>query len=151
MIEILGNHDNKTNFRKGWLKEAGGDCSYNQIFCFDNLCVISFDSSIQGVPDGKLGNDQLTWLKQAFEKTKEKPVILVTHHHLLINQSTTPPLPVAEHLLKAIEKQNILCILNGHTHHPYIGKAVGIPYFTAGSMSFCGESLESDALRFEEK
>jgi predicted phosphodiesterase len=151
MIVTLGNHDNKANFRKGWLKEEGGESFYNQIFHFENLCVISFDSSRQGNPDGEVGKEQLIWLKEAFEKTKEKPVILVTHHHLLKDQSTTPPLPEAKHFLKEIGKQNLLCILNGHTHHPYVGMAAGTSCFTAGSLSFCGEGEANGAVRFEEK
>lgn len=151
MIVTLGNHDNKANFRKGWLKEEKGNCSYNQIFYLDDLCVISFDSSIQGEPDGTISKKQLIWLKEAFKTTNNRPVILVTHHHLLKAQSTTPPVLGAEELLKMIGEENVFCILNGHTHHSYTGKAAGSPYFTAGSLSFCGESEENGAVRFEEK
>lgn len=151
MIVTLGNHDNKANFRKGWLKEKEEERSYNQIFYFEDLCVISFDSSIQGEPDGKIGKEQLAWMKEAFEKSNDSSIILVTHHHLLENQSTTPPVPGAEDILKVIGEQKILCILNGHTHHPYAGMAAGTPYFTAGSLSFCGETEENGAVRFEEK
>lgn len=151
MIVTLGNHDNKANFRKGWLGEEESDVSFNRIYHFEDLCVISFDSSLQGEPDGTIGEEQLTWLRAAFEKTKEKPVILVTHHHLLKKQSGIPPVPGAKHLLEVIGKQKILCILNGHTHHHYVGMAAGKPYYTADSMSFCGEAEENGAVRFEEK
>ncbi|WP_394522626.1 metallophosphoesterase family protein [Lacrimispora sp. JR3] len=151
MIVTLGNHDNKANFRKGWLKEKEDGGFYNQVFHLKDVSVISFDSSLQGEPDGTVGEKQLAWLKKALEEIKNRPVILLTHHHLLKNQSTTSPVPQAEKLLKVIKEQKLLCILNGHTHHPYVGTAGGSRYFTAGSLSFCGESEENGAVRFEEK
>lgn len=151
MIVTLGNHDNKANFRAGWLGEKESDCPYNRIFEFDDFCVISFDSTNHNAPNGKIGKEQLAWLRKAFEETGSKPVIIVTHHHLLKYQYSMPPADGAEEFLEVIRNKNISCILTGHTHHHYQGMAAGIPYFTAASMSFCGEDEENGAVRFEEK
>lgn len=151
MIVTLGNHDNKANFRAGWLGEKELECPYNQVFDFEDLCVISFDSSLYNDPNGKIGKEQLAWLRKAFEEIGSKPVIIVTHHHLLKNQSSLPPADGSEDFMEVIRNKNVICILTGHTHHPYMGIASGKPYFTAASMSFCGEDEENGAVRFEEK
>jgi 3',5'-cyclic-AMP phosphodiesterase len=151
MVVTLGNHDKKANFRKGWLLEKESEKPYNEIHEFEELYVISFDNSVHENPNGIIENDQLIWIKEAFRKTKDKPVILLTHHHLLENQNILPTAVGSDALLEVMKNQNIICILNGHTHHHYMGMAAGKPYFTADSMSFCGEDEENGAVRFEEK
>lgn len=150
IVVTLGNHDRKANFRTGWLAEEASDRPYNQICHCGDLFVVSVDSSRYGDSRGKIGADQLAWLKAAFQKTEGSPVILVTHHHILKEQSALPEVDGALDLLNLIRHENVLCILNGHTHHNYSGTAAGTEYFTAGSMSFCGEDAENGAVRFEE-
>lgn len=151
IIVTLGNHDRKAEFRKGWMAEEASDLPYNQICRCGDLVVISVDSSQHGDSQGKIRADQLAWLKAAFQKTEGSPAILVTHHHILKEQSALRELDGAPGLLNLIRHENVLCILNGHTHHNYVGTAAGTDYFTAGSMSFCGEDMEDGIVRFEEK
>ncbi len=151
IIVTLGNHDNKANFRKGWLKIKETSQPYNYMEFFESFCVISVDSSSEKNPNGVLGKEQLIWLEQAFVKAEEQPVILVTHHHLLKNQSSMPPMQEVDKFLEVIKDKNIICILNGHTHHHYTGKVVDKAYYTVDSMSFCGEDEEYGSVRFEEK
>ena len=150
-IVTLGNHDIKANFRVGWLGIEPADEPYNEVHLLTDFAIISFDSSIYGVADGKIGDSQFTWLQEAFQQTQGKPVIFVTHHHLLQQQHAIPPLPEAERLLSFLKKQNILAILNGHTHFHYTGLAAEKAYFTVDSMSFCGIDEGAGMVRFEER
>lgn len=78
-------------------------------------------------------------------------MIFITHHHLLENQSTMYCAVDADLLLEQIQNTNTIAILNGHTHHHYMGTVGKKPYFTADGMSFCGEDEEGGLVRFEER
>lgn len=151
IVVTLGNHDRKDNFRTGWLHEKASNQPYNEIYQLDQLAVISFDSSIQGDPNGRIQKEQLQWLAHAFKQVGDKPVIFITHHHLLENQSTMYCAVDADLLLEQIQNTNTIAILNGHTHHHYMGTVGKKPYFTADGMSFCGEDEEGGLVRFEER
>jgi Predicted phosphohydrolases len=151
IVVTLGNHDRKAQFREGWLEDIPVDKCYNDIYDAKSFSIISFDSSTYGNPKGSITKEQLSWLWQALKDTQDKPVILLTHHHLLHAQSELPCLDGADELFELIKDSNISCILNGHTHHQYSEIVAGIPYFTAGSMSFYGEDEGNGMVRFEEK
>ena len=132
MIVTLGNHDIKENFWAGWFGEKASEKPYNQVVMYPEFTVISFDNSSYGYADGIVDEQQLQWLAEVLEEYKEQPIILVTHHHLLPQQSNMPKWPGTERFLALIE--------------PY-----GIPYFTVASMSFVGENVGDGLVRFEER
>lgn len=153
LVVTLGNHDNKQNFREGWLEKKGTDDStpYHVVEWVDGTAVISFDTSLQGMSDGCLDERRLDWLRAALSEVGDKPSILVTHHHLLPERGQIPPLPQGERLLSLIENSGIVCILCGHTHHHYMGMAAGRPCCIADSLSFCGDNIGMGRVRFQEK
>ena len=160
LVVTLGNHDNKQSFREGWLKEGtdgertAGSCDsrpYHQVEWVDGTAVISFDTSAQGVPDGRLDEERLNWLRTALKEVGNHPAILVTHHHLLCEQGQIPPLPESGRLLELIGDSGIFLILCGHTHHHYAGLAAGRPCHIADSLSFCGDNVGGGKVRFQEK
>lgn len=150
MIVTLGNHDIKSNFRLGWANEAASDDFYHQVKVYSDFAVIAFDNSAHGAADGVFDESQLEWLKTQLEALKDKAIILVTHHHLLDEQSSSPKWAGTAKFLEVIADYKIACILNGHTHHSYMGKVNDIPYYTAASMSFAGEDEGNGIVRFEE-
>lgn len=151
IIVTLGNHDIKPNFYQGWLEEDASEESYNIIETFDDFYIISFDSSVYEMADGQMSDKQFSWLKEQLEKYQDKSIILMTHHHLLNEQSSTPRLPESNKLIKMISRYPILCLLNGHTHHAYVGDVKGIQYYTAGGMSFVGEDEGQGNVRFDQR
>lgn len=151
VIVTLGNHDIKNNFREGWLNESPSEKPYNIIETFKEFHIISFDSAIYENSNGYVSESQLKWLDQALESKQDKPVILVTHHHLIEHQSSIPNLPESQLILDKLQNKNILCILNGHTHHAYKTKIENIPYYTVVGMSFVGEDIGQQQIQFEEK
>ncbi|MFC6464399.1 metallophosphoesterase family protein [Marinilactibacillus sp. GCM10026970] len=151
VIVTLGNHDIKRQFREGWLNESPSDEPYNFIETFEDFHVISFDSAVYENSNGHVSDNQLKWLDQALERTQDKPVMLVTHHHLIEQQSSIPSLPEGKQVLERLQGNNTLCILSGHTHHAYKTKVENVPYFTVVGMSFVGEEIGEFRIQFEEK
>ena len=93
---------------------------------------------------------QFDWLKDTLAKYSDKPIMLVTHHHLLANQCTMPIWPGTPQLLELLRPYHVTAILNGHTHHPFVGQINQAAYFTAPSMSFIGID-QAKKVRFEER
>lgn len=152
IVVTLGNHDIKSNFRVGWLNEAPSNKPYNIVKTFDEFHVISFDNSVYERSDGSMTDSQFNWLEEQLKKFQDKPIVLMTHHHLLEGQSSTPVLPESNRLIKMIsEYPAVLCLLNGHTHHVYNGDIGGIQYYTVGGMSFVGEDEGEGQVRFEQR
>lgn len=151
IIVTLGNHDIKENFYEGWLGKASSSASYNLVETFEEFYLISFDSSVYGLADGSMSDEQFNWLEEQLNRYQDKPVILMTHHHVLENQSSTPVLPESNRLINLIREYSISCFVNGHTHHVFNGDIYGIPYFTVNGMSFVGEDEGSGLVRFEQK
>lgn len=151
IIVTLGNHDIKEHFHVGWCQEAASSAPYNRIVKYPEFSVISFDNSSYGYADGIVDQQQFHWLEHALEQEKNQPIILVTHHHLLPQQSAMPKWQGTERFLELLVPYDIRCILNGHTHHTFSDEINGIPYFTVSSMSFVGEDEGDGLVRFEER
>lgn len=152
ILVTLGNHDIKKNFYQGWLKQEIPKRYYNRICELKDFYIISFDSSLDGETDGYMSNEQFIWLEKKLNACQDKRVLLMTHHHLFECQSNTKPLPQSNKLINLISRyNNIIGFLNGHTHHTYTGDIKGIPYYTAGSMSFVGEDEGESIVRFDQR
>ncbi|EGO6529267.1 metallophosphoesterase [Enterococcus faecalis] len=150
MIVTLGNHDIKKNFRIGWLNQIGSEQPYNVVQTYPEFHIISLDNSEYDNPDGHMNKEQKDWLQTTLKKLSDKPILLVMHHHLLREQSSMPTLPEAEETIQLLKGSDILGVLTGHTHHPYLHHINGIPYYTVAGMSFVGEDEGQGIVRFEE-
>lgn len=149
-IVTLGNHDNKNEFYKGWLSKDLGDKPYNTTMEIEDIKIVSFDNSEFHNSNGVIDSYRCSLLRDELEKNKDKKVILMLHHHLLKEQFNLPEVDFSNEFKNIIEESNIIAIFSGHTHHPYKGKFMNIPYFTAGSLSFVGYDESNGIVRFEE-
>lgn len=149
-IVTLGNHDNKKEFYKGWLNKDLNNDPYNTTLEIGNIKILSFDNSEYHNNNGIITIDRCNWLRDELKKDKEKDIILMIHHHLLIDQFNLPPVSFDKEFEDIINKSSIVGIFSGHTHHPYKGMFAGKPYFTAGSLSFVGYDENDGVVRFEE-
>lgn len=149
ILVTLGNHDIKANFYKGWLDVSYSNMPYNTIMYAKDCVFVSFDNAVDGMSNGHISQQQFEWLEQTLAKIK-KPIILVTHHHLLKTQCSLPPVSQYQKLWDIVKNSTVTCILNGHTHHAYHTQVDGIVYFTAPGMSFVGED-EGSKVIFDER
>ncbi len=151
IVVTLGNHDIKTHFRQGWLEEEGTDLPYNVVKNFTDFVVISLDNAVYGLSDGHLAESQFQWLESQLKGLDGKPIFLMTHHHLIENQSSVGHLPESKRLLYLIKNYSVTCVLNGHTHHAYTADIEGIQYYTGMGMSFVGEDEGAGFVRFDQR
>ncbi len=92
--------------------------------------VILLDSQIEGVPHGRLNEEQLTYLEQVLSDYPQRHTLVLLHHHsvlvgsLWLDQHT---LNEAEKFWERIEKyNNVRAILCGHVHQEYDAIHAGI-------------------------
>ena len=145
-----GNHDSKKNLREGWLSEPPSQEPLHQVYDLGEYGVIAFDSSLQSSSNGQLDEARLRWLKETLRQEAGRPLIFMTHHHLLPGQAEVPALPGAEAVLRLLSESSVFLILTGHTHHQFEGRIGEAPYHTAACLSFCGESLRDGTVEFSE-
>lgn len=150
LVISLGNHDIKENFAQGWLNTTISSSHYHQMKQIDDTFVLSLDNTCEDA-NGRITKAHVAWLKEKLVQCQGKQIILMMHHHLLPNQAAVGSAPYVEEFKNLVKDSNISCILCGHTHHPYSDIFAEKPYYTAPSMSFCGEDMEDGSVRFEEK
>lgn len=150
IVVTPGNHDSKRALREGWFDEAASDAPYCAVHDAGEFVLLSFDSSVQGCGRGSITAAVLQWLAETLEAHRERPVLLLTHHHFDACQASIPPLE-NEALWMLLARYPLLGILNGHTHHHAEGICHDIPYHTADGLSFCGDNLSDGRVRFSER
>lgn len=122
----LGNHDNRTVFRKEILGETPGITSdpYYHSQEIGGVNVIMLDSHIPGKVTGFLDDEQLSWLDQELAKPMLHGHIIAIHH---------PPVPCTVELFNKLGLENpdalaaivhchtnVLGILSGHIHYSHV-------------------------------
>ncbi len=142
LYPVLGNHDNKAAFFEGWLGEKSARPYYNAANVWEGVTLLTLDNSRQGDEVGGIDESQCQWLKEALAQVTTEHCLLLTHHHLMPQQSDLPPAQYPPGFTALIQAGKINGILCGHTHSFYQGVFAGVPYFTAPSLSFVAGEVE---------
>ncbi|MEZ5932563.1 MAG: phosphodiesterase [Alphaproteobacteria bacterium] len=79
---IPGNHDDRELIRAAFpmiqaLSAEGPLCYALEPF---PVRIIALDSSVDGKPYGRLGEEQLDWLSRTLEADRQKPTLVMLHH-----------------------------------------------------------------------
>jgi len=150
MISTPGNHDNKEYYYKGFLKQKQSDSGLNDTLCH-GIRILSVDSSDIAHQDGLITEETVHELQLALNSHCEVPTILITHHHLIPDQVSIAACAYPAAFMETLQNSNILAVLNGHTHHPNIGKFAGKKCYTTGSLSFIGWDCADKVVNFTEQ
>jgi len=134
----LGNHDNRPVFLESFAEaEADENGHVNKVIDLKGYRIIVLDSSEPGKVSGILCDQRLEWLQARLDESRDRPVIVVLHHH-----ANDLFLPVDEIKLEEAEKfiavlkthPDIRQVIAGHVHITTTGLYHGIPFTTlAGS------------------
>ena len=146
ILPVLGNHDRKDSFRKGWLREAQTDASWHWRKEIGGFTFIGIDNSVFGVEDGYISDREILWLQDALDDARD---VILCMHHPLKGKPGIEPLTNKERLLKALDpyRSQIRMVLSGHTHWSDQYVVDGIPCSSAPSLSYRGVD-EGDRVLF---
>ena len=134
----LGNHDDRTAF----LSAFGADRDHpqgrvSQVIDAGGHRIILLDTTEPGLVGGRLCQQRLDWLAARLDEARDRPVIMVQHHHA--NPLSLPVdeiiLENAEDYLAVLQRHpEIRQVIAGHVHLPSAAVWRGIPMTTlAGS------------------
>lgn len=143
-----GNHDGKGQLRQGWLGGEASTDPYNHSEDFGEFRLISLDGSREGLNTGEISRDQCRYLEAELKNAGGKPVILLSHFHLLDCQHFIPKCGYPAEFERILRESSITAILTGHTHRVYSGFFCGIPYYASPSMSFYDRENKAGVMEY---
>lgn len=129
---MLGNHDDRDNFRKGLSAHAQDspleshhvsrlDAGIANWFLLDSL------EKVNSTP-GRLGEEQLAWLGRLLDEHADKPALISVHH-----QPQLPPTEITSGLVDTqallellVPRRHVKALIFGHTHVWRVAEHEGI-------------------------
>ncbi|MGH3705511.1 MAG: phosphodiesterase [Agromyces sp.] len=144
VIWVMGNHDERSAFRRGLLGERsagaeGGVRPVDRVDDVNGLRVITLDSTVPGHHHGEVASEQLDWLAEELSIPAPHGTILAMHH---------PPVPSVLDLAAAVELRDqgglaevvegsdIRSIIAGHLHYSSTATFAGVPVSVASASCY---------------
>jgi len=131
---IIGNHDNRINFKNNFPNiKIDGNGFVQYVERDDDKIFIFLDTNLEGTDAGHLCNKRLQWLKDTLEKEHKNKIYIFMHHNPLATghiESDDLGLVQREDLKHILLKyqNSIKHIFFGHQHITCSGKYSGITF-----------------------
>ena len=143
---LMGNHDRRGPFRRVMGGEpAGEDARHRYVVDVDGYRVCALDSLDPGQKPGRLGEEQLGWLRERLREAADRHVVIAVHHHAVpigLERLDVQMLLDADALWTLIgEAGNVRGVLCGHVHLQHEEVRDGVPVFTTPSTCFQSSKL----------
>ncbi len=139
LIWLMGNHDERANFRSVLLGEPPDDAPFDRSYMVGGLRILALDTSVPGHHHGEVSARQLEWLAGELSRPAPEGTIVAMHH---------PPVPMIQDLavLTELRRQDLLeevlsgsdvrLILGGHLHFSSSATFAGIPVSVASATCY---------------
>nr|WP_206426035.1 phosphodiesterase [Nakamurella antarctica] len=139
VIWVMGNHDDRANFRTELLADGPSVQPIDQVFDVNGLRVITLDSTVPGFHYGEVSDQQLEWLAAELGTPAPHGTILAMHHAPLpciLDLAVLVELRDQEKLKRVITGSDVRTILAGHLHFSTHGTFAGIPVSVAAATCY---------------
>jgi 3',5'-cyclic AMP phosphodiesterase CpdA len=139
VIWVMGNHDNRSNFREGLLGQGPSMNPIDRVHMVNGLRIIALDSTVPGHHYGDVSGDQLDWLAEELSTPAPHGTIIAMHH---------PPVPSVLDLAVLVELRgqsefaeviagtDVRSIIAGHLHYSSTSTFAGIPVSVASATCY---------------
>lgn len=143
VLVTCGNHDDTTVLKQVFTPEydINKPLVYSRVF--DDLLVVSFDSTKENSGDGEVTDEVCEMISDIIAGYPEHKVLLFTHHHLIASQFVINSAVVSPLFSRVLDNPNVIGVITGHTHHFYHGVMENTPYFTGDAIAFSVENTEA--------
>jgi len=139
VIWVMGNHDDRREFRRGLLDGDPTLESVDRVHDVNGLRIVALDSTVPGQHYGELDDAQLAWLADVLAEPAPHGTLLALHH---------PPLPSPLGLIGLVELRDqqrladvvrgtdVRGILGGHLHYSTTSTFAGVPVSVASATCY---------------
>lgn len=139
IIWVMGNHDNRANFRTGLLDQQPSMKTIDRVYNLDGLRVIALDSTVEGEHYGEVTGAQLDWLAEELSTSSPHGTILAMHHPpipSMLDLAVTVELRDQHELAEVLEGSDVRSIIAGHLHYSTNATFAGIPVSVASASCY---------------
>ncbi|MGW9629530.1 phosphodiesterase [Agromyces sp. NPDC055520] len=143
VIWVMGNHDERSAFRRGLLGEAAGGVSstrpVDRVDDVNGLRVITLDSTVPGQHHGEIAPEQLDWLAEELSMPAPHGTILAMHHPpvpSVLDLAVAVELRDQGGLAEVVEGSDIRSIIAGHLHYSSTATFAGVPVSVASASCY---------------
>lgn len=139
VIWVMGNHDERSAFRRELLGGEPTQESVDAVFDVNGLRIVVLDSTVPGHHHGEITDEQLAWLRDVLATPAPHGTLLALHH---------PPVPSPVELLEIVDLKeqhrlesvlagtDVRSILAGHLHYSTSCTFAGIPVSVASATCY---------------
>jgi Icc protein len=139
VIWVMGNHDDRGNFRSGLLSQYPATTPIDRVYDVNGLRIIALDSTVPGHHHGLVTDAQLDWLAEELSYAAPHGTILAMHH---------PPVPSVQDLAILVELRaqdalaevirgsDVRSIIAGHLHYSTTSMFAGVPVSVASATCY---------------
>ena len=140
VIWVMGNHDDRSAFRRGLLDDrTGGVRPVDRVDDVNGLRVITLDSTVHGHHHGEVAPAQLDWLAEELSIPAPHGTILAMHHPpvpSVLDLAVAVELRDQEGLAEVVEGSDIRSIIAGHLHYSSTATFAGAPVSVASASCY---------------
>jgi 3',5'-cyclic-AMP phosphodiesterase len=141
VIWVMGNHDDRSAFRRGLLDEriAGGARPVDRVDDVNGLRVITLDSTVPGHHHGEVAPEQLDWLAEELSIPAPHGTVLAMHHPpvpSVLDLAVSVELRDQHELAEVIAGSDIRSIIAGHLHYSSMATFAGVPVSVASASCY---------------
>ncbi|WP_308164617.1 phosphodiesterase [Agromyces sp. ISL-38] len=139
VIWVMGNHDERSAFRRGLLGERGGSRPVDRVDEVNGLRVITLDSTVPGHHHGEVTPSQLDWLAEELSMPAPHGTILAMHHPpvpSVLDLAASVELRDQAGLAEVVEGSDIRSIIAGHLHYSSTATFAGVPVSVASASCY---------------
>jgi 3',5'-cyclic AMP phosphodiesterase CpdA len=139
VIWVMGNHDDRSNFRTGLLGQLPSTAPIDRVYDLNGLRLIVLDSTVPGHHHGLVTDAQLDWLAEELSSPAPHGTVIAMHH---------PPVPSVQDLAIMVELReqdalsevirgsDVRSIIAGHLHYSTTAMFAGVPVSVASATCY---------------
>lgn len=139
VLWVMGNHDNRANFRTELLGQEPSLAPIDHVDYVGGLRVITLDTSVPGSHHGEVSERQLDWLGEQLSVPAPDGTILAMHHPpvpSMLDLSVSVELRDQASLAQVLRGTDVRSILAGHLHYSSTATFAGIPVSVASATCY---------------
>lgn len=139
VIWVMGNHDNRENFRQTLLDEAPSAEPFDRVHDVNGLRIIALDTTVPGHHYGHVTDAQLVWLKDVLSTPAPHGTLLAMHHPPIpsvLDLAVSVELREQDALATVLQGSDIRSIIAGHLHYSSTATFAGIPVSVASATCY---------------